>query len=123
MIGLGSLIGTVSFLFNNSQFFDNVLSPFQPGGNSKIWIARADDATKLYDTDPSQILLNKSSQIYQNYPQLLELSNRISMERTGYGTYEFLDQSHGETIRKGCYWTTIPNNGMQMRIILTLDLQ
>ncbi len=119
----GTLIGTVSFLFNNSQFFDNVLSPFQPGGNSKIWIARADDATKLYDTDPSQILLNKSSQIYQNFPQLLELSNRISVERTGYGTYEFLDQSHGETIRKGCYWTTIPNNGMQMRIILTLDLQ
>ncbi len=58
-----------------------------------------------------------------SYPQLLEFSNRISMERTCYGTYEFLDQSHGETIRKGCYWTTIPNNGTQMRIILTLDLQ
>lgn len=116
-------LGLSAFCLTTASFFDNVLSFFQPGGNSKIWIARADDATKLYDTDPSQILLNKSSQIYQNYPQLLELSNRISMERTGYGTYEFLDQSHGETIRKGCYWTTIPNNGMQMRIILTLDLQ
>ena len=119
----GTFIGTVSFLFNNSQFFESVLAPFQPDGNSKIWVSKADDATILYDTDPSQILLNESSPMYQNYPELLVLSERMSMERTGYGTYEFLDQSHGETIKKGCYWTTIPNQGTQMRIVLTLELQ
>ena len=119
----GTFIGTVSFMFNSSQFFENVLSPFQPGGNSKIWVSKADDATILYDTDPSQILLNRSSPMYQNYPELLVLSDRMSIERTGYGTYEFLDQSHGETIKKGCYWTTIPNQGTQMRIVLTLELQ
>ena len=119
----GTFIGTVSFMFNSSQFFEKVLSPFQPGGNSKIWVSKADDATILYDTDPSQILLNESSSIYQNYPELLELSDRMSVERTGYGTYEFLDQSHGEAIKKGCYWTTIPNQGTQMRIVLTLELQ
>ena len=119
----GTFIGTVSFMFNNSQFFEKVLSPFQPGGNSKIWVSKADDATILYDTDPSQILLNESSPVYQNYPELLELSDRMSVERTGYGTYEFLDQSHGEAIKKGCYWTTIPNHGTQMRIVLTLELQ
>jgi hypothetical protein len=119
----GAFIGTVSFLFNNSQFLENVLSPFQPGGNSKIWVSKADDATILYDTDTSQILLNESAPMYQNYPELLVLLNRMSMERTGYGTYEFLDQTHGETIKKGCYWTTIPNQGMQMRIAMTLELQ
>jgi hypothetical protein len=119
----GAFIGTVSFLFNNSQFLENVLSPFQPGGNSKIWVSKADDATILYDTDTSQILLNESAPMYQNYPELLLLLNRMSMERTGYGTYEFLDQTHGETIKKGCYWTTIPNQGMQMRIAMTLELQ
>jgi len=119
----GTFIGTVSFLFNNSQFFESVLASFQPGGNSKIWVSKAEDATILYDTDPSQILLNESSPMYQNYPELLVLSDRMSIERTGYGTYEFLDQSHGETIKKGCYWTTIPNQGTQMRIVLTLELQ
>ncbi|MGV8174759.1 MAG: hypothetical protein ACP5OU_03560 [Methanothrix sp.] len=119
----GAFIGTVSFLFNNSRFFENVLSQFQPGGNSKIWVSKADDATILYDTDTSQILLNESSPMYQDYPELLLLLNRMRMERTGYGTYEFLDQTHGETIKKGCYWTTIPNQGMQMRIALTLELQ
>jgi len=119
----GTFIGTVSFMFNSSQFFENVLSPFQPGGNSKIWVSKADDATILYDTDPSQILLNRSSPMYQNYPELLVLSDRMSIERTGYGTYEFLDQSHGETIKKGCYWTTVPNQGTQMRLVLTLELQ
>ena len=119
----GTFIGTVSFLFNNSQFFESVLASFQPGGNSKIWVIEADDATILYDTDPSQILLNESSLVYQNYPELLEISERMSVERTGYGTYKFLDQSHGEAIKKGCYWTTIPNQGTQMRIVLTLELQ
>jgi hypothetical protein len=119
----GAFIGTVSFLFNNSQFFENILSPIQPGGNSKIWVIKADDATILYDTDPSQILLNESSPVYQNYPELLEISERMSVERTGYGTYKFLDQSHGEAIKKGCYWTTIPNQGTQMRIVLTLEVQ
>ena len=119
----GTFIGTVSFMFNNSYFFENVLSPFQPGGNSKIWVSKADDAMIIYDTDPSQILLNKSSPVYQNYPELLVLSDRMSVERTGYGTYQFLDQSHGEAIKKGCYWTTIPNQGTQMRIVLTLELQ
>ena len=78
--------------------------------------------TILYETDPTQVLLNRSSSMYQDYPELLELFNRMSVERTGYGTYEFLDQSHMETTKKGCYWTTIPNRGTEMRLVLTLEL-
>lgn len=118
----GTFVGMVSLLFNNSQFFGRVLAPFQVEGISKIWVSKADDATILYETDPTQILLNRSSSIYQAYPSVLKLADRMSAERTGYGTYEFLDQSHNETIKKGCYWTTVPNEGTEMRIILTLDL-
>jgi hypothetical protein len=118
----GTFVGTVSLLFNNSQFFGRVLAPFQLAGKSKLWVSKADDATILYETDPSQILLNKSSSMYQNYPSVLKIADRMSADRTGYGTYEFLDQSHNETIKKGCYWTTIPNRGTDMRVILTLDL-
>ena len=118
----GTFVGTVSIMFNNSQFFGRVLATFQPSGNSKIWVSKADEGTILYETDPTQVLLNKSSSMYRNYPELLKLFNRMSIERTGYGTYEFLDQSHGETIKKGCYWTTIPNEGTQMRLVLTLEL-
>lgn len=118
----GTFVGMVSLLFNNSQFFGRVLAPFQLEGKSKIWVSKADDATILYETDPSQILLNKSSSMYQAYPSVLKIADRMSAERTGYGTYEFLDQSHNETIKKGCYWTTIPNRGTEMRAILTLDL-
>ena len=118
----GTFKGTVSLMFNNSQFFGKVLAPFQPSGNSKIWVSKADDGTILYETDPSQILLNKSSSLYQDYPELLKLFDRMSMERTGYATYEFLDQSHGKTIKKGCYWATIPNKGTEMRLALTIEL-
>ncbi len=104
------------------MFFESALAAFQPAGNSKIWVGKADDATILFDTDPAQVLLNRSSPLYQNYTQLLRLFDRMSVERNGYETYEFLDESHAETIKKGCYWTTIPNRGTQMRLVLTLEL-
>lgn len=118
----GTILGTVSLMFNNSQFFGRVLAPYQPGGNSKIWVSKADDGTILYETDSSQMLLNKSSPMYQDYPEILKIFNRMSFERTGYAPYEFLDESHGETIKKGCYWTTISNEGTEMRIVLTLEI-
>jgi hypothetical protein len=118
----GTLIGTVSLLFNSSQFFGKILDPFQPAGNSNIWVSRADDATILFDPDPAQAFFNKSSSLYQDYPELLRLFDRMSFERTGYQTYEFLDEGHSETIKKGCYWTTIPNKGTEMRLVLTLEL-
>ena len=118
----GTFMGTVSLMFNNSQFLGRVLAAFQPTGNSNIWVSKADDGTILFDTDPTQVLLNKSSSLYQDYPELLKLFDRMSVERTGYETYEFLDESHGETIKKGCYWTTIPNEGTEMRLVLTLEL-
>lgn len=120
--GNGTLIGTVSLMFNSSQFFGNVLKPFQPAGNSNIWVSRAEDAAILFDTDPSQALFNKSSSLYQDYPELLRLFDRMSLERTGYQTYDFLDEVHSRTIKKGCYWTAIPNRGMQMRLVLTLEI-
>jgi hypothetical protein len=118
----GSFIGTVSFMFNASQLFGRVLAPFQAGDSSKIWVMAAEDATVLYETDGSQISSNRSSSVYQSYPAILALMERMSAERTGYGTYDFLGQSHMETIRKGCYWTTIPNKGTEMRLVLTLNL-
>ncbi|MDQ1261327.1 MAG: hypothetical protein QG575_508, partial [Euryarchaeota archaeon] len=117
-----TFMGTVSLMFNSSQFLGNVLAAFQPAGNSNIWVCKADDATILFDTDPTQALFNRSSSLYQDYPELLSLFDRMSMQRTGYETYEFLDESHDETIKKGCYWTTIPNRGTQMRLVLTLEL-
>jgi hypothetical protein len=118
----GTFMGAVSIMFNNSRFLGSVLAAFQPTGNSNIWVSKADDATILFDTDPTQALLNKSSSLYQDYPELLKLFDRMSLQRTGYETYEFLDESHGETIKKGCYWTTIPNKGTEMRLVLTLEL-
>jgi hypothetical protein len=118
----GTFIGTVSILFNQSQFFTRILDPLLVDGKYKMWVGKADDATILYETDSSQILLNRSSPLYQDYPTLLDLFDRMSSERTGYGTYEFLDQSREEIIRKGCYWTTIPNKGTEMRLVIRIDL-
>ena len=44
-------------------------------------------------------IAQQTSSIFQDYPDILSLIDRLSVERTGYGTYEFLDKN-GETIKK-----------------------
>ena len=95
----------------------------QPGGKSKLWVMRAKDGMNLYDTDRSQIGLNLSSPIYQRFPETLNLGKMACQTRTGYGTYNFFDQAHDKVVKKGVYWTTLANQGDEMRLMLTIELE
>lgn len=119
----GQLVGAVSLLINASDLFHRTLAPFQPStGNAKLWIMQAENGRVLYDTDASQIGLTLSDPVYRSFPQLLELGRRVSRERTGFGSYEFFDQDHRKTIKKGVYWTTLANPGVEIRLLLTVEL-
>jgi hypothetical protein len=58
---MGPFVGSADILINYTKLFDQILSPMQPGGKSKLWVMRAKDGMNLYDTDRSQIGLNLSS--------------------------------------------------------------
>jgi hypothetical protein len=95
----------------------------QSGNKSKIGVMRAKDGMNLYDTDKSQIGSNLSSPIYKQFPEVLNLGKTACLTRTGYGTYSFFDQAHKKVIKKGVYWTTLANQGEEMRLMLTIELE
>lgn len=118
----GDFIGASTVMFNASKFFSRIIGPYQPGGGAKFWVMDTKGVI-LYETDSSQIEMSMEDPIFEQFPVLLALSERTMAERSGYGTYEFFDESHQQIIKRGSYWTTTGNLGDEFRLILTVDLE
>jgi len=119
----GCLIGATSVLINSTQFFGDVLQPYQPVSGAKIW-ALQPDGLVLYDTDLTQIGQNTfKSPIFQQFPDLLAIAKRVELDRSGYGTYEFFNEDHSAKAKKAIYWTTIGYQGSEMRLALSMELE
>lgn len=119
----GCLIGAASVLINSTQFIGQILQPYQPGGNSKIW-AMQPDGLILYETDLTQIGQNPlKSSMFQQFTDLLDLNKRMEQDRSGYGTYEFFNDDHSARVKKAIYWTTVGYQGSEMRLALTTELE
>jgi hypothetical protein len=117
--GNGCLIGATTILINATRFLDRILAPYQPE-NAKIW-AMLPNGFILYETDPSQIGLNAfEDPVFKQFPDLMALVDRIRTDVSGYGTYEFYNDQHNQTVRKGLYWTTIYNQREPIRLMLTV---
>jgi hypothetical protein len=116
----GCLMGATTILINATKFLGHVLTPYQPGNGSKIWVMQPDGFI-LYETDASQIGLNAfEDPMIRQFPDLIALVERISTDLSGYGTYEFYNDQHTQTVKKGLYWTTIYHQGEPIRLMLTV---
>ncbi len=120
--GKGCLIGATTTLINATEFFGRILAPYQPKSGGKIWVMRPADGLVLYDTDASQIGMNLEAPMFKQFPDLMALADRIMVESSGYGTYEFYNDQHTQKIKKGLYWTTIYHQGEPIRLLLTLEM-
>jgi hypothetical protein len=115
----GCLIGATTILINATKFLDRILAPYQPE-NAKIW-ATLPNGFVLYETDASQIGLNTfEDPAFKQFPDLMALAERVRTDVTGYGTYEFYNDQHTQTVRMGIYWTTIYHQGEPIRLMLTV---
>jgi hypothetical protein len=115
----GCLIGATTILINATKFLDRILAPYQPE-NAKIW-AMLPNGFILYETDSSQIGLNAfEDPVFKQFPDLMALVDRIRADVSGYGTYEFYNDQHNQTVRKGLYWTTIYYQREPIRLMLTV---
>jgi hypothetical protein len=117
----GCIIGATTILINVTEFLGQILAPYQPENGMKIW-AMQPDGFILYETDASQIGLNAfEDPMFRQFPDLIALVERIRMDSSGYGTYEFYNDQHTQTVKKGLYWTTIYHQGAPIRLMLTVD--
>jgi hypothetical protein len=55
--------------------------------------------------------------MYQSYPQLLALGKNVVAERSGMGTYVFLNNEHDRNVIKEVYWTSVELHGNEWRLV------
>jgi hypothetical protein len=106
----GRLMGAVTVLVNTTEFFGQVLGPYQPDDPAEIW-ASMPDGTIIYDTDAEQIGKNTfTDPLYAEFPEILALARRAERETSGTGSYEIF----GTT--RQAFWTTIYYQGREIRL-------
>jgi hypothetical protein len=118
----GCLIGATATMLNATEFLGRILASYQLENGSKIWVMQPYGLI-LYETDASQIGLNASENpMFKQSPDLVAVIEKIRMDRSGYGTYEFYNDQHTQKMKKGLYWTTIYHQGEPIRLMLTVEL-
>lgn len=109
----GKLIGAVTVLVNSTELFGTALEPYQPGGSANIW-AMMPDGIIIYDSDAEQIGRNSfTDPLFQPFPDLSEVAEKVKMERSGKGSYEI-----SGTARE-VFWTTVDYQGEEIRLLLS----
>lgn len=112
----GRFAGAVTVLVNSTELFGQALAPYQPDGRAKIWVMMP-DGTIIYDSDAEQIGRNTfSDPLFQQFPDLLAVGERVEMERSGHGTYEIFGTE------RDVFWTTADYQGEEIRLLLSVDV-
>lgn len=112
----GRFAGAVTVLVNSTELFGQALAPYQPDGRAKIWVMMP-DGTVIYDSDTEQIGRNTfSDPLFQQFPDLLAVGERVEMERSGHGTYEIFGT------QRDIFWTTADYQGKEIRLLLSVDV-
>lgn len=111
----GWFVGAVTVLVNPAELFGAILAPHQPQGGAKIW-AMMPDGTIISDPDADQIGRNTfSDPLFQPFPELLAMAERVEMERSGRGTYKISGTEYE------LLWTTIDYQGREIRLLLSMS--
>ena len=124
----GGLLGGISAILEPEDLMDRLVAPhlgYDVTTRSQIidysfW-AMDPDGLILYDRDEGQIgKLLFEDPLYQPFPSLLDLGERIAAERAGHGYYSFQVAEGDETVvTKESYWTTAGLHGRDWRLVLT----
>jgi hypothetical protein len=113
----GQLIGAMGAIMMPEEVIGSLAVPLLNGTNYSVTVIQK-DGLNLYDTDSSQIGKNLfEDPIYKPYPQLLALGRDVVAERSGMGSYVFLNKEHNENVTKEICWTTVGLHGNEWRLV------
>ena len=114
----GEFMGVVSASIKPGEFLKAIIAPMLNGTPFNAWIMQMDGLI-LYDADPSQVgLMLFSDPLYQPYPSLLDIGRKMVAERSGMGSYYFLNKEHNQNVTKEVYWTTVGLHGNEWRLAI-----
>ncbi len=124
----GEFLGGISAIIEPDKLLDSVVAPqlhFDIDNRSNItdysfWLMHLDGLI-AYDRDASQIgkYLFKDP-LYEPYPSLLVLGEKMIAARSGHGYYSFLvTEGSKKVVTKESYWTTAGLHGREWRLVVT----
>jgi hypothetical protein len=115
----GEFIGGVGAIIKPADFLGSIIAPQLKGTNYSVTVMQK-DGLALYDPDPSQVgKMLFDDPMFKPYPQLLTLGKKMVAERSGKGSYVFLNKQHDRNVTKEVYWTTVGLHGIEWRLAAT----
>ena len=115
----GQFIGAIGAIIKPAEFLGSIIAPRLLKTNYSVTVIQT-DGLSLYDSDPSQVGKNLfDDPMYQSYPQLLALGKNVVAERSGMGSYIFLNKEHDRNVTKEVYWTSVGLHGNEWRLVTT----
>jgi|GEM_PF-617296 SagB-type dehydrogenase family enzyme len=113
-------IGSVSMLIKPEVFLGSIMGAPTKGLPGDTFVMQRDGYI-LYDTGKEQIGKNTfDSPLYKSFPQLLALGKRMTAERSGSGSYEFLEPGLKGPVKKLAHWVTVGLYGGEWRLVVTI---
>ena len=95
-----------------------IIAPDVAGTPLDAWVMQLDGLI-VYETDPTQIGLNLfTDPLYQPYPELVALGERIAAESSGAGDYSFVVHGTDTVVRKHAVWDTVSLDGTDWRVVI-----
>ncbi len=114
----GKFEGALSASMEPGEFLGAIITSNVKGTPYNAWVMQ-EDGLILYDVDPSQVgLMLFSDPLYQPYPSLLDIGRKMVAERSGMGSYYFLNKEHNQNVTKDVYWTTVGLHGNEWRLAI-----
>lgn len=124
----GELLGGISAIIQPDKLLNAVVAPqlhFDMNNRSNItdysfWLMHLDGLI-AYDRDASQIgKYLFEDPLYEPYPSLLALGEKMIAARSGHGYYSFqVTEGNKKVVTKESYWTTAGLHGREWRLVVT----
>ena len=117
-VGGSGLAGAASLQVSPSELCDAIIAPAVAGTQLDSWVMQRDGLI-VYETDPTQIGLNLfTDPLYQPYPELIALGERIAAEPRGVGYYSFLIHGTDTVVKKKAVWDTVALYDNEWRVVI-----
>ena len=128
----GEFLGGISTIIEPDKLLNAVVAPqlhFDIYNRSNItdysfWLMHLDGLI-AYDRDASQIgKYLFEDPLYEPYPSLLALGEKMITARSGHGYYSFqVTEGNKRVVTKESYWTTAGLHGREWRLVVTKMMQ
>jgi len=117
----GEMIGAISVPFSSEELLGDAIRSAMEAYPYTAFAIQT-DGRLLYDLDPDEIgKMTLEDPIYQSYPDLLAIAQRVVAERSGSGEYSFLATGTKEKVVKVTIWDTVSLHGTEWRILVTRE--